>query len=430
MSLYLTGVQLQLRDKAELRSYITGILSPPSSAVNEATSYPSTSFLTYKDINLDESDHFAGSWWQSKERFMPTDLSNVGIVEDNVWHSIYETGRGDKDILQALDWLDFSVEHLSKWWKETQDYDYAIEKLTAFSTQPRPRRNTWMNTTLAIIPYGVKDSTSKKLQKLWMSALTATVTSLMQFGVARVVVVGYYKMDEKLASRAFSMLSRQMVEPSEKFSVYVNNSDTELSYVHSDDVVTKFIKQNIPKAALVGLQEAMTGKADDETTVAYVGPRGVDFFQYIFMTESDQILNARLSRDFLDKMDLGYMMIPHRLQPFPHHLDVQHMAGKRQKLNLPSATTAYDLNSDTDACCDINRHLDYNRRPCGDFWWKCGLRGGAGANFSHLKPYDFIRLEKGTGIVSLAAKEHSRPCRPVVNGRGSCVFQPVHEYTW
>ena len=82
------------------------------------------------------------------------------------------------------------------------------------------------------------------------------------------------------------------------------------------------------------------------------------------------------------------------------------------------------LRSDVDACCDTGERIE-NPKAMGikGFWWQHNL-GTGNSEFTRLKPYDFMRLTSGTGIVALSSTEHSRRCRPVANV-ASCESVPI-----
>ena len=123
-------------------------------------------------------------------------------------------GRGFNDARLTRDWLDFSVEHLSKWWKmgeQPATYAFAVGKLQSYIHRTLMAtdagvHDTAMESTLALIPYGVSDKTEDIGQQMWMISLAATIASLIQHGVARVLVVGYYDADARQAREAFEYL--------------------------------------------------------------------------------------------------------------------------------------------------------------------------------------------------------------------------------
>ena len=81
------------------------------------------------------------------------------------------------------------------------------------------------------------------------------------------------------------------------------------------------------------------------------------------------------------------------------------------------------LSPNVDACCDTGERIE-NPKAIGikGFFWQHGFNGNG--DFTHLKPYDFMRLNSGTGIVALSSTEHSRRCRPVANV-ASCESVPI-----
>jgi len=243
-------------------------------------------------------------------------------------------------------------------------------------------------------------------------SLAATITSLLKQGIARIVVVGYYQADTNLTAQVFTVLSQKPILPADQFETMVDS--TELAFVHTDDVNSTLIRRNVPKGALKGLQDAMAGRTAPEP---YLGHHQspVNRFKYVYLTEADQILNARLSADFLSELDEGRIIIPHRLQPIPHPSD---MDGLDHRLkHLPPAKNVVQLNAATDACCDAGDRLVERGNLCNNFWWICGFETG---NFSYLEKYKFMTLAEGTGIISLSSTAHSRRCIPSVNGRGGC----------
>jgi hypothetical protein len=383
---------------------------------------PNVQFIS--PSNLTGTDIFAASWWQTISRFLESDKNRIGNVEGDAFVPIRRTKRGDRDVRMAVDWLDFSIEHLSKWWKLAgrKGEIYLMGKLQTYAQRASQRNvSSCMNTTctLALIPYGV-GSKNPQTKQMWKSALLATVSSLLQFGVARVVVVGYYDADAELAAAVFDQLvSFQQehfapIKPSSYFTATFGS--TELAFVHTDNVNSTFTRRNVPKGAIVGLENAIKDHADQEKWLG----KSPSKYKYIYFSESDQILNARLSSTFLDAMDDGGVVVPHRLQPIPHMHDLKGILDDNEMHKvLPGEdfNQVYQLDAEQSSCCDTNTHL-LTKPECGGFWWQCGFGRNKRGNFKHLKDYGFMRLTDGTGIVSLASTEHSRRCHPIQHKRG------------
>jgi hypothetical protein len=58
---------------------------------------------------------FAATWLQPLSKFMTMDMSQFQTVEGGCFVAL--RGTRQKSVRMTVDWLDFSVEHLSKWWK-------------------------------------------------------------------------------------------------------------------------------------------------------------------------------------------------------------------------------------------------------------------------------------------------------------------------
>ena len=412
---------------------------------------------------LKHLDIFAAAWWMRRERFQTVPLEKIGSVEGDAFIPILHAGQGLKDARLTTDWLDFSLEHLSKWQKmlgnnpignelaERVCREYVLQRHNHHQTVGEGSSyyhisDSWMNTTLAVIPYGVSDDTPESTQRIWKWYLKATILSLVQHSVKRIVVVEYYDTGTKLVAEAFQELLQESYQTGnygdDAFaaeSLHLQNFrivSTELAYVRTSHVNTTFIAFNVPYGALVGLQEAFTGQVKGppgKNQGSFLGAhrtRTNEEFSYIYMTEADQILHARLSRTFWDQLDDNRVVIPHRLQPIPHQDDINATRVALQLTNTavkalpdshaPPITLFHSTSSD--ACCDAP---DKPRGPkmCGAFWWMCGYGGGSGerGNFSHFNTFEFMRLKRhGTGIVTLAGNEHGRQCRVKVGGRGTC----------
>jgi len=72
---------------------------------------------TYRHVHfiengqLDMDDYFSATWLQSLENFMKMDVNNIKTVEDGCFQAFR---RNESAVRMTLDWLDFSVEHMSK----------------------------------------------------------------------------------------------------------------------------------------------------------------------------------------------------------------------------------------------------------------------------------------------------------------------------
>ena len=372
-------------------------------------------FMDMSELSQRKNDVFSAAWWQTTERFLSAKLEMIKNVEGDCFIPINFAGAGMEDARKTRDYLDFSIEHLSKWWKMTEapGMKYAIDRLKSYIQRNviKPESSI-MNTTLALIPYGVEDKADESSKRMWKTSLSATIVSLIKQGVPRVVVVGTYETDAALTSQVFTELSMDRLEPSRQFETVLETTGTELAYVHTDDVDSYYTKINVPKGALFGLRDALKGEADP---TPYLGTGDKERFEYVYMTEADQILNARLTTDFLDVLNDGRVIIPHRLQLIPHAQDVDQLP--EQIKHFPHDPVKY-LDADTDSCCDTGSHMEGHETICLGHWFQCGFGGKTAGDFSHLEDYEFISLTQGTGIVSLAATNQSRRCAPVQQSRG------------
>lgn len=425
------------KDETQSQSAPLVILPRPADEAHPTSNEPPPlDRLFLKGDELTIKDMFSASWWERIDRFLDFDAENeINIVEDDSFKPILKAGHGHADVRMTRDLLDFCVEHLSKWWKdaggETPAYARDVlfeytQRIQSQSMHPPiirpPQQDEYMNTTIAVIPYGVKDESSEEMMQLWGSALAATMTSLLNHGVARIVVVGYYQTDAILARTVFEQLSGTETpwQPTDDhthnhFETKVGSS--EIAFVHTDHVKSMYVSENIPKGALVGLQDALAGRSANPSP--YLGDASPDRFQYVFLTESDQILHARITPDFLAEMDKGRILVPHRGQPMPHPDDLKGLQLSKSIKSLPGHKKVMALDSASDSCCDTGYHQEGYQKVCNSHWFRCDY-GKLYAKFSHLDEYEFISLSQGTRVVLLAGNQHSRKCTPVKGGRGKC----------
>jgi hypothetical protein len=420
----------------------------------------------------DDIDFFSASWYMNVDRFAQVDVSPENLA--NVEAGCFGAFRNRQELIRmSLDWLDFSVEHMSKWWRvlgcpeDPAAWNATVEMFSSYAQHhqaPFPE-SSLLQPTLALIafqPYRsvVEEDDSegdrgrkktggllRKDHTLTISSLGATLASLIQVGMGRIVVIGYESTDEEIVHDTFrwlrlkndggSIASASDGEPPAP-SFRIHNS--ELAYVQASDdlVASEFIEVNMPRAALAGLMKALEG-SDPSWTQRWLGHDGVSSrWKYVYLTEPDTILQTRPStiRSIKSALDAGHILVPHRFQPIPHRDDatlsrIPHLVPSSFK--APFVLESGNIVETVDgsrggkrtgpetlgACCDAQEG-DYKpgksgMEYCGDFWWQCGYRDG---NHSRLSGYELLRLNRGTGIITLAGNEHGRRCVPAP--AGSC----------
>ena len=178
---------------------------------------------------------------------------------------------------------------------------------------------------------------------------------------------------------------------------------------------------NVIKGALTGLQHALKGKRDKKRTKEWLRSSRTSW-KYVYLTEPDIILHTKpwVLPQLKDALDQGLVLTPHWLQPLPHEADFSKMKDKSKLVpatgNFSSVMELNALNGGV--CCDENKGTykpweDFPKEK-GSFWRQRGFFNGG--NHERLTPYSLIRLNPGTGIVSLAASAHGRRCYPRQNG--------------
>lgn len=432
LSFYHILVVNQLSSSSSTHTRLARLASLPSSSSLNEPSVSDSLFIPYDEVEtFYHSDEYSACWMQSVERFLQANLTAIEILEDAAFVPIHLSSNGAKDIRMTRDYLDFSVEHMSKWWRMGKVEKHAAKVLDDYSTRTLNNHKTFdtiMESTIALISFCVDDQSDTVTQDIWRAALKATIVSLLKHGVGRIVVVGHYAMDETLVSQVFSSLVGSFERnPSPGFQVQFRATELAFVRLNALDIDTgtdlTYSSINVPRGGLVGLQAALKGEMSVKETNKYLGS-DPHRFKYVFMTESDQVLQARMTKRFLSTMDDNGILIPHRLQPMPHKEDVKR--GFKFKFKHFPSQPAMWLDPATDSCCDVgNFHTGFEKRKCLAFWWMCGFKENGG-DFAHLKDYHFFRLATGTGIVSLSGTAHSRRCLPQRHNR-VCSTSPVNK---
>jgi hypothetical protein len=446
-------------------------------------------WLTLQDFDV-YLDAFSDSWYMPLSTFLETDRTRIEEIEavEEACFVMFED-REEK-VRMALDWLDFGVEHMSTWWKVleapinayahrrvVQYLDrYVADQLRLIRHQDGPSNTarSLLRPTLALVAfqrYQVRghdepsdEAVRRRSDQLTVASLSATITSLRQAGMGRVVVVGHdqqQQAERPLVHQAFSRFAPNSTAYATAFHETIYVYGTQLAYVTvSDDMVkTDFMAVNVPRGALLGLRLALEG-TDREWTTQWLGQTNntagsaVHPWKFVYLTEPDTILHERPAS--LLKMERmlqnGMILVPHRLQPVPYESDMPesnqtHTFITREQVAASAAATVVDLDAaDSNvACCDEQRGT---LRPgpkaaaaaglgarCGwDRWWLCGFGSQQPNTSSHshqgnhsliLDHYQLIRLRQGTGVTLVSGSSHGRRCFPTLNATCKRRIRPL-----
>lgn len=397
-------------------------------------------FMPLGQVN--EKDAFSASWLQRTEDFLSMELDRIMICEDAAFRAF--RGNRRKMLRMTLDWFDFSLEHLSKWWKmlqifrSDQVYNTAMERFDSYlgkaATFELEKEQSFIETIAVIAYQPYKDGKAiEQAYNLTLKSLGATIESLRRAGFGRVVVVGDGENDPQLTQDTFRHLQKQLDPSTDNAAIITKVGHMEVGYAkfNPQHAVTKRQEKNVPKATLDGLKEAFVVSKKSERT-----PEEEDYikvwlgekldWKYVYLTEPDSILQFRTStlKQLKKEIDGGSLLVPHRLQPVPHETDAR--GWEKDFLYLPEEDfPVLDLDGENDSCCDA--HLGPQHKPgqkpnhesCGNFWYMCDFtrrKPKAERTHKRIKEYSLMRLTQGTGIVSLTGAEHGRPCLPKKNG--------------
>jgi hypothetical protein len=345
-----------------------------------------------------------------------------------------------------------------KWWKMLQIlnfpsvFDTAMERFDGYLAKSSgfPIDTSFQEAVAVIAFQSYVDVLHPEMAyRLTLMSLGATIESLRRAGMGRVVVVGTPKsldvegMDQTIAEDTFRYLKFQVEGTKVSNSTQVAMlGSMEVGFVGFEKEYsnTTFLKKNVPRAALMGLREAiLLGKKEEqlapnqiEQVEEWLGDKKhPTYWKYIYLTEPDSILQTRPAtlKQLKFEVDKGMILMPHRLQPIPHEDDAH--GHQKKNLYLPSnfkPVIELDAIGEHDACCDTNQRPGRDYPSCGNFWYMCDLSEGIAMEnrtYDRLKLYPLIKLKQGTEIVSLAALEHGRMCLPTKNN--VCVPPVVEE---
>ena len=268
-------------------------------------------FRLYNRTDAEEHhDYFASAWWQTKERFRDADKSSVGNLEGGIRAlTVRARFRGWQEVRLTRDYLDFSVEHLSRWWKKNPadtSYGVAIGKLQSYSQRSCARpKSDMMKSSLALIPHTLSESASGVNKRIWKESLLATTCSLIQHGIHRITMVVYFDPDidlvEKVLKDIIAITNSDNTVHREKDYIHTVVKGIEIAAIRIYDAPmvgkgkkTDVLKDtpiiNVPLGALHGMESALRNGTQKEKWIGQC-----EDCEFIYFTESDQILNARVS---------------------------------------------------------------------------------------------------------------------------------------
>ena len=389
--------------------------------------YEPIDYIPTKNI-YQKADAYAGGWWQTSERFMDMELDGI---EDRIAPS-FNAFLSPEQLRMTQDWLEFSVEHLSKWWKITEwrsnldAYSVLMDRLLRYvhlqiSQEPmRSRDPLWlrqtaeMQKTLAVVTFApyLDDHEPQKSQVLTVVNLASTIASLFKVNVGR-VVVACNRVDIKATTTIFSAVHNLFLnttatkEDVERFLHHnrytkkipdratfamefkIGSTEVALVTVPCREEHGTLIDEEpqIPKATLLGLRQAIIGYGRDRKAFArkWLGPRVEQdrrtrhsfVWDYVYMTEPDTLLYAKTNAlpAMAHALQQGNVVVPHRLQPIPHESDVPTIP---KHLVVPAIGNYSHVETFTPEhlCCDENRHPAWNGDMCDDswnLWFRCGF---------------------------------------------------------
>ncbi|KAL3934912.1 MAG: hypothetical protein SGBAC_009471, partial [Bacillariaceae sp.] len=311
-------------------------------------------------------------------------LDRIGIVEDACFEAIGK-GKPYARSKMFVDWTHFMVEHLSKWWKvlhilddpDVSLFEHTIRRLESYwhrAMESAATTQSPLHQTIAMVAFAPYHGKAPgRAEYLTALSLAATIASIHKVGFGRVVVTGMKADDEDHVRQAFQLLHNRAHRHKGALNVTQTKiGPTELAYVQMTNeswTTTKWVKLNIPRGSVLGMQLALSGQMEPDDAQKWVGSSGTDW-KYVYLTEPDTLLHTKawLLPTIRDGLDSGLSFFPHRLQPLPHESDfpIVDKNGKKQHFASPvnegrflpgslhpfSNVTTIQEDEDYSSCCD------------------------------------------------------------------------------
>jgi len=357
--------------------------------------------------------------------------------------------------MTLLSWVWFpscSVEHFSNWLDIVgvfgeRDVPYNVfttklQEYLAKGVKYPMRSDPALKQTLAIIPfesYTSEGASPEKVFKVNSVLLAASMESVRRAGFGRVVVVGMEEEGDKIAQESFRLLNSEQEKQQPSKAPPLEMKFIKVA-VEVPSVPLEGHKHNVPKAALLGLRRAFDlagqlqnnpGQASPEEQTyikEWLGDHSYSYWQYIFLTEADNVLNTRhlVLEGIKEQVDSGMVVVPHRLLSLPSEFDINARSDADRTAVIARKGDFWDakpidaLKLHPDVCCDDNKKPGKETSgfagecPPGKPWYACEF-----GNLNHpqgqhdherLKKYQLIRLLQGTGVAIVASTEQGRRC--------------------
>lgn len=367
-------------------------------------------------------------------------FGSCGSLEDSSFQLFENVGPAN--IYMTNDWLDFCVEHLSHYIKGVplhvlSNFRSVFSKFNNYLTNTRQiekKQGSPFYSTLAILPMYLTSGDNMcgsdvpleqliehekdREQCLYMYALSATLTSLWQAGIRRVIIPMNVVDSPPVVQEAIKIFRSSGIGRAESIMEIIPVNVTE--GINSDV---------FPCNALDQLKLALTGHMQEPELSRWIGPSDQhDQWKFIYFSEPDLVLHTRSSsiRRLTESIEDGKIIAAHRFQPMLHVVDFPDDNVDVLYKYIPNYANFSDfIDLDVqavDSCCDAGNWWpgpdDFP--TCGRFYHSCGFYRNplnieqASRFHERLFPYPRVRLIDGMNVLSV--QEHGRVCIPRKGG--------------
>jgi len=399
-------------------------------------------FLVDSDFQ-DIGERYSGMWWQRVDTFVATNFEPFSYLEAATFRVFtrHEKSAGPgKGVVLTRNWLDFSVEHLSKYVKllcnpklkyfalirqrveeMLSNYLKHVKKIPHVDVTAYNMRRA----TLAVLPF--KAPSEEDLNGVFALMLAVTIASLTRASFGRIVVVGVSDRDRNIIEDAFKHVKHHGVEY-EAVLVVVDYPDAA-----GDDL------KIVPRLAIRGLMESFSSNSSLEAKGIWLGDKPSKW-EYVYYSEPDLVLqtNENALRHIESALREDKLVAAHRLELLPHAVDFPSVYDDPSLFLLNSCFLSEIHTLDDDyACCDMGLFYPANSantsasesvrvtRECDLTWAYCGLWRRDAKYESveevlhlhrRLQNYTIIRLATGTGAPLVSANQRACIPRPRILG--------------